>query len=40
MCIRDSKDLADELGIARSTLGEHLKRVEVGVMKRVGEELV
>ena len=34
------KDLADELGIARSTLGEHLKRVEVGVMKRVGEELV
>ena len=34
------KDLADELGIARSTLGEHLKRGEGGVMKRVGEELV
>jgi len=34
------KHLADEMGIARSTLGEHLKRVEVEVMKRVGEELV
>ncbi|MEC7701092.1 MAG: helix-turn-helix domain-containing protein, partial [Candidatus Thermoplasmatota archaeon] len=34
------KHLADEIGIARSTLGEHLKRVEVEVMKRVGEELV
>ena len=33
------KHLADEMGIARSTLGEHLKRVEVEVMKRVGEEL-
>ena len=34
------KHLADEIGIARSTLGEHLKRGEVEVMKRVGEELV
>ncbi|MDP6661772.1 MAG: helix-turn-helix domain-containing protein [Candidatus Thalassarchaeaceae archaeon] len=34
------KQLADEMEIARSTLGEHLKRVESEVMKRVGEELV
>jgi hypothetical protein len=34
------KHLADEMGIARSTLGEHLKRVEVEIMTRVGEELI
>ncbi len=34
------KQLADEMDIARSTLGEHLKRVETEIMKRVAEELV
>ena len=33
------KQLAEEMGIARSTIGEHIKRVEVEVMKRVVEEL-
>ena len=28
------KELADELGIARSTTGEHLKRAEAEVLKR------
>jgi hypothetical protein len=28
------KQLADELGIARSTTGEHLKRAESEVLKR------
>ena len=29
------KQLADELGIARSTIGEHLKRAESEVVKKV-----
>ena len=33
------KQLADEMGIARSTIGEHLKRVETQIMKKAGEEL-
>ena len=33
------KQLADEMGIARSTIGEHLKRVESEIMKRAGERL-
>jgi DNA-binding transcriptional ArsR family regulator len=34
------KQLADDMGVSRSTFGEHLKRVESEVMKRVGKELV
>ncbi len=33
------KDLADELGMARSTLGEHIKRAEYEIMKKVGDDL-
>ncbi|MBK70505.1 MAG: hypothetical protein CMB53_03825 [Euryarchaeota archaeon] len=33
------KDIADELNMARSTLGEHIKRAEYEIMKRVREEL-
>ncbi len=33
------KDLADELGMARSTLGEHIKRAEYEIMKKVRDDL-
>tara|TARA_Y100001970_G_scaffold276090_1_gene378281 strand:- start:7056 stop:7700 length:645 start_codon:yes stop_codon:yes gene_type:complete len=33
------KDIADELDMARSTLGEHIKRAEYEIMKRVREDL-
>ena len=33
------KQLADEMGIARSTIGEHLKRVESEIMKRAGGDI-
>ena len=33
------KQLADEMGIARSTIGEHLKRAESEVMKRAARKL-
>tara|TARA_B100000029_G_scaffold45676_1_gene42116 strand:+ start:1857 stop:2501 length:645 start_codon:yes stop_codon:yes gene_type:complete len=33
------KQLADEMGIARSTIGEHLKRAESEVMKRAARDL-
>ncbi|MAH99104.1 MAG: hypothetical protein CMA12_07175 [Euryarchaeota archaeon] len=34
------KQLSDELGIARSTFGEHLKRAESGVLKMVASDLL
>ena len=33
------KDIADELDMARSTLGEHIKRAEYEIMKKVREDL-
>ena len=33
------KQLADEMGIARSTIGEHLKRAESEVIKRAARKL-
>ena len=33
------KQLADELGIARSTIGEHLKRAESEAVKRAVSDL-
>ena len=34
------KDIAEGLGMARSTLGEHMKRVEFEIMKKVSEDLL
>ncbi len=33
------KDIAEGLGMARSTLGEHMKRAEYEIMKKVAEDL-
>ena len=33
------KDIADEMDMARSTLGEHIKRAEYEIMKKVREDL-
>ncbi len=33
------KDIADEIDMARSTLGEHIKRAEYEIMKKVREDL-
>ena len=33
------RELADELGMARSTLGEHLQRAEQEIMKAVVEDM-
>jgi predicted DNA binding protein len=33
------RELADELGMARSTLGEHLQRAEQEIMKMVVDDL-
>lgn len=33
------KDIAEGLGMARSTLGEHMKRAEFEIMKKVSEDL-
>jgi predicted DNA binding protein len=33
------KDLADELGMARSTLGEHIQRAESMILRKAIEEL-
>lgn len=34
------KDIAEGLGMARSTLGEHMKRAEFEIMKKVSEDLL
>ena len=33
------KDIADSLGMARSTLGEHMKRAQYEIMKKVADDL-